>query len=278
MGAGEHPFFAQSWNPSTGDTDRGCSLPIERSPEKIANEAAVTLICYNATIADAPAITASFRVQLHCDQGTAKGRIMRRIWLAVALLVAWNSTARAGFPTGLIDVDFNFDIGATQSGAAVIGASGDVWNGQSNPFLNTIGVLNLATGIPSNGVAYSLSGVTNAGIIGGTSLGATQYGALMSDGYTVGPGKTMTIGFSGLTAFQPYDLYFYSSFANPSGNDTRTTTFTIASNSLTAMNVGIPMFSSKEITLCISARNQRMLQGRLLLQFKGSVALKAVAS
>ena len=166
---------------------------------------------------------------------------MRRIWLflAVVLMAGQNSSTKADFPTGLIDVDFNFDIGATQSGAAVIGTSGDVWNGQSNPFLDTIGVLKLATGSPSNGVAYSLSGLTNAIIIGGTSLGA-QYAALMGDGYTVGPGNTMTIAFSGLTAFQPYDLYFYSSFATPSGNDFRTTTFTIAGNSLSAMNVGTP--------------------------------------
>jgi PEP-CTERM motif len=167
---------------------------------------------------------------------------MRRIWLlsAVVLMVAWSSPAKAGFTNGLIDVDFNFAAGGTQSGAAVIGASGDVWNGQSDYHVPSAAVLNLATGSPSSGVSYSLSGFTQE-VDGGSALAFTQYGQLMRDGYIVGPGNTATISFSGLTAFQPYDLYFYSSFADASGTDVRTTTFTIAGNSLTATTVGAPL-------------------------------------
>src|SRR5207253_3041727 len=53
-------------------------------------------------------------------------------------------------------------------------------------------------------------------------------------------GSTMTITFNALTAFQPYDLYFYASNANPAGTDVRTTNFTIAGTSLAATTTGAP--------------------------------------
>jgi hypothetical protein len=168
---------------------------------------------------------------------------MRAHWfffIAIGLF-AIASTARADFTIGLIDVDFKFTTTfPQQTGPAVIGVVGDLWNSDLNYLAHTTGVLNLAKGASSNGVTYSLAGATNAIVGQGGGFAETPYASLMADGYTVSSGNTMTITFNGLTAFQPYDLYLYSSFANSSGNDIRTTTFTISGTSLTATTVGAP--------------------------------------
>jgi hypothetical protein len=151
------------------------------------------------------------------------------------------SSARADFTSGLINVDFKFTTTfPPQTGPAVIGVAGDEWNSDYNPLAHSSAVLDLAKGAPSGGVTYTLAGGTGAVVGQGGAFFATPYSSLMADGFTVGAGNTMTITFNGLTAFQPYDLYFYSSFANPSGNDLRTTIFTIGIDSLTAMTVGAP--------------------------------------
>jgi hypothetical protein len=174
---------------------------------------------------------------------------MRRLSLAIVIAISIWATAlpaKAEFSTGLIGVDFkliliNFPPPLPpQVGGAVIGADGDVWNTDSNFLPHTTGVLTLAKGLASNAVAYSLSGATNIIIGQGTGFASTPYASLMADGFTVAPGSVMTIAFNGLTPLQPYDLYFYSSFANPSGNDVRATTFTIAGTSMTATTVGAP--------------------------------------
>ncbi len=169
-------------------------------------------------------------------------RLLIHLTVAALSLCLLTVNANADFTSGLIDVDFNFTPqSTTESGPAVIGIYSDIWNPESNFSAHTTGVMGLATGSPSNGVAYSLSGVTNA-LIGGTAFTSTPYSSLMNDGYTVNPGNTMAIAFNGLTAFQPYDLYLYSSFANPAPAIRRTTTFTISGTSLTAMAllVGAP--------------------------------------
>jgi hypothetical protein len=123
---------------------------------------------------------------------------------SIAIVIAFSIClvalpAKAEFTTGLIDVYFNFTPqSTTQSGAAVIGTSGDIWNPESNFSAHTTGVLNLVTGSPSGGVAYSLSGVTNA-LIGGTAFSSTPFASLMNDGYTVSAGNTMAITLNGLT-------------------------------------------------------------------------------
>jgi hypothetical protein len=149
--------------------------------------------------------------------------------------------AKAEFTAGLIDVDFKFTTAfPQQTGPAVTGVAGDLWNTELNPFAHTTGILSLAKGASSNGVTYSLAGATNALVGQGGGFASTQYASLMADGYTVSAGNTMTITLNGLTAFQPYNLYLYSSFADSSGSDIRTTTFTIGTASLTAMTIGAP--------------------------------------
>ena len=173
--------------------------------------------------------------------------------LSTAILIVYSIClipvpAKADFTSGLIDVDFKLmptnlpPPFPPQVGPAVIGVDGDVWNTESNPFDHTSGVLGLAKGAPSSGVNYSLSGVTNA-VTGQNAFSApSPYRSLMGDGFIVAPGNTMTIAFSGLTAFQPYELYLYASNANPGGTDNRSTIFTIGGVSLTATTVGAPNF------------------------------------
>jgi hypothetical protein len=165
--------------------------------------------------------------------------LARAVVLVAVALVAVHPAAQAGFTSGLINVDFNFpQQSQTQTGAAVIGAPGDFWNPDSNTSVNPTGVLNLASGNVSNGVTIAIGGVTNITVGGGNPFDFTPYAALMSDGFIVGTGNTMTLSIRGLTTSQPYDLYLYS--IGLGSGENRTTTFTIAGNSRSAHDAGSP--------------------------------------
>ena len=84
----------------------------------------------------------------------------------------------------------------------------------------------------------SINGRTSAITGGGGPFDSTPYFLLMTDGFIVGTGQTMTLTLSGLTALQPYDLYLYS--AGIGTGENRTTTFTIAGNSRSASDAGSP--------------------------------------
>lgn len=161
--------------------------------------------------------------------------------LTMVLVAGQGSPAKAEFTTGLIDMDFKLSSKAPpQVGAALLGAAGDKWNVQSGSgdgrLAHTTGVLILADGNASNGVTLSLSDYSD-GIAGGpTGFASTPFSLLMADGFLEFPGSTFAMTFNGLTAFQPYDLYLYSDLF---GRDGRTTTFTIAGISNTAINLGM---------------------------------------
>ena len=162
---------------------------------------------------------------------------MKTRMLAIAFLLVAHGTAKGDFTSGLINVDFNFTAQSfNQSGPALLGATGDVWNSELSVLPHTTGVLLLANGSSSNGVTYSLAGV-DGGMVGGGPFLLTPYNALMSDGYAVQPGNTMNLTLNGLTASQLYDLYLYSVGIGV-GDDGRTTRFTIGGNSRTAVNAG----------------------------------------
>jgi hypothetical protein len=168
-----------------------------------------------------------------------------RFIFAVAVSFCLHAPISAEMTSGQADMDFKLTLTNVppffppQIGPAVIGAAGDTWNSESDPSAHTSAILALTSGVASGGVTYTLSGATTI-VTGGTAFGSTPYASLMGDGYVVGIGHTMTITLNGLTAFHPYDLYFYSSFANPAGTDNRSTTFTIGGISLTATTVGAP--------------------------------------
>jgi hypothetical protein len=120
----------------------------------------------------------------------------------------------------LIDVDFNTNgaasthggpaIGPTMSGAAVLGATGDHWNG--------IDVAS-GTGIPlfyANGsnspvtMTFTAGGGFDANSYGGsTPFAGTPYDALMED-YLFSGGVTQTVALAGLQPNSRYDLVLYN--------------------------------------------------------------------
>ena len=156
--------------------------------------------------------------------------------IAFQLLVA-ASPAIAGFTTGLIDMDFKLGSPQPQTGPALLGTAGDTWNvlsGQANGHLaQTTAVLTLANGNTSNGVTVSLSDSSGAAEAGPSGFEGTPYARLMGDEFQEFAGGTFTMMFNGLTPFQPYDLYLYSTEL---GNDNRMTTFTISEISLSVVN------------------------------------------
>ena len=158
--------------------------------------------------------------------------------VAIVLVAGQRSPANAEFITGLINLDFKLDSNVPpQAGAALFGAAGDEWNVQSaqanGSSAHTTDVLVLANGTASDGVTLSLSDVSNIFAGGPSGFDATPYKNLMADGYIENTGKTFSMTFNGLTAFQPYDLYFYSFFPD---SIVHTTTFTIAGISRTVVN------------------------------------------
>ena len=136
----------------------------------------------------------------------------------------------------LIDVDFNQNNGVswggggpnpgpTMTGAAVLGTTGDQWNGID---------VNAGTGIPLLYSDGSASGVTMTFTSGGgydansfngsTPFASTPYDSLMED-YLYTGGASQTITLSGLSAHSSYHLVLYN--AANSGSGSRTTFFTV---------------------------------------------------
>jgi hypothetical protein len=155
-----------------------------------------------------------------------RGKNRRVVWplLSLALLLAAGGRARAG----LINVDFNASSGPTYTGAGVLGAAGDFWNGVGGPPSATNLPLKDAAGA-ATGVKLSYSG---PGLFffdaegSGTVFTGTPFDALLRD-YMVAdkPGQPgpSSVTLSGLTPGGTYRLILYS-IANSLGRDT---TFTV---------------------------------------------------
>jgi hypothetical protein len=138
----------------------------------------------------------------------------------------------------LIDVDFNTNslavsgggpsLGPTMSGAAVLGAAGDQWNGIN---------VSSGTGIPliyANGsnspvaMTFTAGGGYDVNSYGGsTPFAGTPYDALMED-YLFNSGTPQTITLSGLAANSIYNLVLYNAADVPAAG--RTTFFTVNGN------------------------------------------------
>ena len=180
-------------------------------------------------------------------------RIFRRsrIALSKAAKSSWHLFA---FSTGiiflsagmvraqLIDVDFNNNSygaghggpnpGPTMSGAAVLGAAGDQWNGID---------VSSGTGVPllyANGsnspvtMTFTSGGGYDANSYGGsTPFASIPYDALMED-YLYTKGTPQTITLSGLAANSIYNLILYNA-ADVAGAG-RTTYFTVNGNTQTS--------------------------------------------
>ena len=157
-----------------------------------------------------------------------------RLLLTAALSLQFASMVQAQ----LINVDFNTNsspvsaggpaIGPTMSGAAVLGAVGDHWNGIDAAS---------GAGIPliySNGsnspvtMTFTSGGGYDANSYGGsTPFASTPLDALMED-YLYSGGVTQTVTLSGLTPNSTYELVLYN--AGDAFGAGRTTVFTVNSN------------------------------------------------
>lgn len=140
--------------------------------------------------------------------------------------------ARADFDSGMINVDLNSGASPTQSGAGVIGAGGDVWNGVTIPVdaTGSTGTLLLATGGASNGVTLDFAGLFGFDGGAGNAFAATPYDALMRDVIGIGSSPA-TLTLSGLTPDALYEIYVYAAFQS-------TTLVSINSDGKTAAYTG----------------------------------------
>ena len=136
----------------------------------------------------------------------------------------------------LVNVDFNQNNGVgwggggpnpgpTMSGAAVLGAAGDLWNG-----INVSSGTNIALDYASGNASPVTLTFTSGGgydvysFGGSTPMAGTAYDALMED-YLFNNGVAQTITLAGLAANAAYNLVLYN--AANSGTAGRTTYFTV---------------------------------------------------
>lgn len=140
------------------------------------------------------------------------------------------AVAAPAHAVSLVNVDFNqttFSSSPTYSGAAVLGASGDIWNGIGGPFFSPSPVS--ATGVPLVDAANAATGVTlDYSVTGFFDAGSSTsppfftgvaYDLLRDYAFSSGD-----VTLSGLTAGTDYRVILYSS-TNAAG---RITEFTLS--------------------------------------------------
>ncbi|HEV7925750.1 MAG TPA: hypothetical protein VGR14_10355, partial [Verrucomicrobiae bacterium] len=148
--------------------------------------------------------------------------------------VLWLSLSLA--PAQLLNVDFNENDGVgwggggpnpspTMSGAAVLGAAGDLWNGMDVSSGTNI-ALNYANGNASPvTLTFTSGGGYDVNSFGGsTPFASTSYDALMEN-YLFNSGMQQTITLAGLATNAAYNLVLYNAANSTAGG--RTTYFTV---------------------------------------------------
>ncbi|MGA9451600.1 MAG: cellulase family glycosylhydrolase [Verrucomicrobiia bacterium] len=138
----------------------------------------------------------------------------------------------------LIDVDFNENSsassgggpnpGPTMSGAAVLGAAGDRWNGIDASSGGGIPLIYANGGTSAVTMTFTSAGGYDVNDYGGsTPFAGTPYDALMED-YLYNGGTSQTITLSGLAPNSIYNLILYNAANVPAAG--RTTYFTVNGN------------------------------------------------
>ena len=127
------------------------------------------------------------------------------------------ATAASAASASAVDVQFSNGAVAAQSGAAVTGGAGDVWNNVTGG--TGSGVALVSTSGAASGVSLSFSSdqvyESDASY---TQFTGTPYESLMR-GYLVDRGTTgIALTFSGLVAGQSYGLYIYTQGDDNSAN------------------------------------------------------------
>jgi hypothetical protein len=142
-------------------------------------------------------------------------------------------------PNTLIDVQFNtnslaagggFIFGPTMSGAAVLGETGDQWNGIHVSSGTGIPLI-YASGISSPvRMAFTSGGGYNVFSFDGTTPFVGRHYEALMEGYLFNGGVPQTITLSGLAANSSYNLVLYN--AADTAVSGRTTYFTVNNNTL----------------------------------------------
>jgi endoglucanase len=138
----------------------------------------------------------------------------------------------------LINVDFNQNNGPgwggggpnpgpTMSGAAVLGAAGDRWNGIANNSGSGISLIQADGSASAVTLTFTSGGGYDANSFGGsTPFAGTPCDALMED-YLYNGGTAQTITLSGLAQNSAYKLVLYNAADNSTAAAGRTTYFTV---------------------------------------------------
>jgi endoglucanase len=165
---------------------------------------------------------------------------LRRIFfLLLAVFLAAIFFSNGVLRAQLIDVNFTQNSsageggpnpGPTMSGAAVLGAAGDQWNGINGSSGSGIPLVYVNGGSSPVTMTFTSGGGYNVyDYSGSTPFAGTSYNALMET-YLYNDGVTQTITLSGLQASSIYNLVVYN--AANTGTSGRTTYFTVNGNTL----------------------------------------------
>jgi hypothetical protein len=134
-----------------------------------------------------------------------------------------------------INVDFNGNNGATYSGAAVLGTSGNTWNGINGDSGTNIPLVSASNNATAVTLTYNdTDGAFNGNSRSDMEFHSTAYQSLMTDYLTVDPADsggadTLTVTLNGLTPNGVYNLYDYAA-ANAPGRETIFTVNGISQN------------------------------------------------
>lgn len=194
---------------------------------------------------------------------------MKKTYLLLALLVSCSYSAKAQM---IIDIQFggnsyNSTVSQLQTGAGVVGISGDTWNNIA-PTTFTYGALstgplvdvnNSATGVSLSVTSHSgsegmYSNGSGGSVLPSTTLANLYEGFLNADAsapYGYGTPTSATFTFSGLTAGASYDLYLYSA-----PDHDRSSSWTL-DGGLTNLQVG----TNSGATTLLSPNNYILLAG-----------------
>ena len=159
---------------------------------------------------------------------------IRSHWGAITASILWLSISLSR--AQLVNVDFNENDGVgwggggpnpgpTMSGAAVLGAAGDLWNGIDVSSGTNIALSDVNGNASPVTLTFTSGGGYDVHSFGGsTPFAGTGYDALMED-YLFNSGVAQTITLAGLATNAAYNLVLYN--AANSGTAGRTTYFTV---------------------------------------------------
>ena len=171
--------------------------------------------------------------------GNALNGVTRRCCVRAVFLAGIIFSGVGRLHAQLIDVNFTENSsagsgggpnpGPTMSGAGVLGAAGDHWNGISASSGSAIPLISADGSNSGVTMAFTSAGGYNVNDYGGsTPFAGTPYNALMQN-YLYNNGIPQTITLSGLAANSTYNLVLYNAANVPAAG--RTTYFTVNGNS-----------------------------------------------